>query len=164
MVKKIWLPLATALMMGSLSLAAPEKSAEIVGSPEEIGQSTAYEYSYSSSLFSADSYGDSSSTMYMDDGFGRLTTFEMIKTGNKATLTIRQNGAIRWEGSFKTDSALFGVTRQNDMGKIRFKITIGNHTLYATVNTDDVWIVTDHGDKIKEPLPRKEAAPSLETT
>lgn len=159
MIKKIWLPLLAALAVGGAAFAAvPEGSAEIISTPEEINQTQGYEYSYSSSLFSEGS-GDSSSTMYLDDGYGRLTTFEMIKTGNKASLTIRQNGAIRWEGTYKAETNTFGVTRRNENGKIQFKITLGNHILYATVNQDDIWIVTESGNRFDQPVPLMQESP-----
>lgn len=161
MVKKIWLPLAAVLMTGSLALAAaPEGSAEIISSPEEIEQNRSYGYSYTSTVFSEDPDMDSSTTMYMDDGYGRLTTFEVVKTGNKATITIRQSGAIRWQGSVKARTSSFGVTRRTEGGEILFKITIGEHTLYATVNTDDVWVVTEQNGNSRDPVPLTTKSPA----
>ncbi|MDY6084085.1 MAG: hypothetical protein SPI25_02370 [Dialister sp.] len=154
MIEKIWLPLTAVLMTGSFALAAaPEGNAKIISNPAEIEQSSSYGYSYTSTVFSEDPDIDSSTTMYMDDGYGRLTTFEVVKTGSKATITIRQSGAIRWQGSVKARTSSFGVTRRTEGGGILFKITIGEHTLYATVNTDDVWVVTEQNGNPRDPVP-----------
>lgn len=54
---------------------------------------------FSSAFSSVEKAGESESTLYFNDGFGRMTEFHMVSDNHVMTVTIRQNMRIVWKGS-----------------------------------------------------------------
>ena len=108
-----------------------------------------------SSAFSTDGMNhESQSSLYFNDGFGRLTEFEMNSENHVMTLTIRQNMRVVWKGSCHVDNDAFSVVRRESMGHIYFLITMGDHHYRGEITKDDKWEITeDKGDLPAEVLP-----------
>lgn len=84
---------------------------------------------------------ESESTLYFNDGFGRMTEFHMTSDNHVMTLTIRQNMRIMWKGSCHVDRDTFSVVRREGQGHVYFLITLGEHTYHGEINRDDRWDV-----------------------
>lgn len=95
-----------------------------------------------SSAFSSEGMArESESTLYFNDGFGRMTEFHMTSDNHVMTLTIRQNMRIMWKGSCHVDRDTFSVVRREGQGHVYFLITLGEHTYHGEINRDDRWDV-----------------------
>ena len=93
---------------------------------------------------------ESQSSLYFNDGFGRLTEFEMKSENHVMTLTIRQNMGVVWKGSCHVDNDAFSVVRRESMGHIYFLITMGEHHYRGEITGDDKWEISE--DKGKLPV------------
>lgn len=89
----------------------------------------------------------SESTLYFNDGFGRLTEFHMTKEQQLMTLTIRQNMNVVWQGHTETDNSYFSVHREERLGQVYFLITMGSRQYKAAVDKEDHWSVTAYQEK-----------------
>lgn len=85
----------------------------------------------------------SESTLYFNDGFGRLTEFHMEQRGQVMTLTIRQNMNIVWQGHETVDKNYFSVTREERMGEVYFRILMGDKVYKAFSDVSDHWNVVE---------------------
>ena len=70
-----------------------------------------------SSFYSADDGADEASTVFFNDGFGRLTAFEKEYKDGRMTIIIRQN--------------------------ILFRIHVGERILVGEIDSRDRWIMTE---------------------
>lgn len=64
-----------------------------------------------SSFYSADDGADEASTVFFNDGFGRLTAFEKEYKDGRMTIIIRQNMNIVWKNTYTVSSNHFSVKR-----------------------------------------------------
>ena len=83
------------------------------------------------------------STLYFNDGFGRLTEFHMNLEDHRMELVIRQNMNVVWQGSRMVENSHFSVTRETTMGQVSFTILMGDKTYEARINDKDQWVVTE---------------------
>lgn len=60
-----------------------------------------------SSFYSADDGADEASTVFFNDGFGRLTAFEKEYKDGRMTIIIRQNMSIVWKNTYTVSSNHF---------------------------------------------------------
>lgn len=60
-----------------------------------------------SSFYSADDGADEASTVFFNDGFGRLTAFEKEYKDGRMTITIRQNMNVVWKNTYAVSSNHF---------------------------------------------------------
>ena len=155
-VKPLGAVLALALCLPVTGLAGtPERTAGMtssVGNREE-------EFHYSSlSAYGEPGYSQSS-TLFFNDGFERLTIFEMEHHDGQMTITIRRNMNILWKGTYSVKSPYFSVQRHDILGHITFEITAGEHILYGEIDKNDRWDIKSRKQSEKVPLPLSE--PSL---
>ena len=94
---------------------------------------------FSSAFSSVEKGGESESTLYFNDGFGRMTEFHMVSDNHVMTVTIRQNMRIVWKGSCHVKNDDFSVVRREGEGHIYFLITMGEHTYRGEITRDDSW-------------------------
>lgn len=85
----------------------------------------------------------SESTLYFNDGFGRLTEFHMTQVQHIMTLTIRQNMNVVWQGRTEVDTPRFSVVREEQQGQVYFRITMGTREYKASLNGEDHWDVVE---------------------
>lgn len=85
----------------------------------------------------------SESTLYFNDGFGRLTEFHMTQAQRIMTLTIRQNMNVVWQGRVEADNSHFSVSREEREGQVYFRITMGSREYKAFLNDKDRWDVVE---------------------
>ena len=124
---------------------------EAAGSVPDEENSEIHYTSVYSSAFSTDGMNhESQSSLYFNDGFGRLTEFEMKSENHVMTLTIRQNMGVVWKGSCHVDNDAFSVVRRESMGHIYFLITMGEHHYRGEITGDDKWEISE--DKGKVPV------------
>ena len=64
-----------------------------------------------SSFYSADDGADEASTVFFNDGFGRLTAFEKEYKDGRMTIIIRQNMNVVWKNTYTVSSNHFSVKR-----------------------------------------------------
>lgn len=60
-----------------------------------------------SSFYSADDGADEASTVFFNDGFGRLTAFEKEYKDGRMTIIIRQNMSIVWKTHIPSQVIIF---------------------------------------------------------
>lgn len=124
---------------------------EAAGSlPDEENSEIHYTSVYSSAFSTDGMNHESQSSLYFNDGFGRLTEFEMKSENHVMTLTIRQNMGVVWKGSCHVDNDAFSVVRRESMGHIYFLITMGEHHYRGEITGDDKWEISE--DKRKLPV------------
>lgn len=124
---------------------------EAAGSlPDEENSEIHYTSVYSSAFSTDGMNHESQSSLYVNDGFGRLTEFEMKSENHVMTLTIRQNMGVVWKGSCHVDNDAFSVVRRESMGHIYFLITMGEHHYRGEITGDDKWEISE--DKGKLPV------------
>ena len=82
-----------------------------------------------SSFYSADDGADEASTVFFNDGFGRLTAFEKEYKDGRMTIIIRQNMSIVWKNTYTVSSNHFSVERIDTDGHILFRIHVGERIL-----------------------------------
>lgn len=85
----------------------------------------------------------SESTLYFNDGVGRLTEFHMEQAGQVMTLTIRQNMNIVWQGHTSVEQNCFSVAREERQGTVYFRIRMGNKEYKAFSDAKDHWNVVE---------------------
>ena len=157
-VKPLGAVLALALCLPVTGLAGtPERTAGMtssVGNREE-------EFHYSSlSAYEEPGYSQSS-TLFFNDGFERLTIFEMEHHDGQMTITIRRNMNVLWKGTYSVKSPYFSVQRHDILGHITFEITAGEHILYGEIDKNDRWDIKEKSRKQNEKVPLPLSAPSL---
>lgn len=103
---------------------------------------------FSSAFSSAGSGEESESTLYFNDGFGRMTEFHMVSENQVMTLIIRQNMRVVWKGSCHVENSRFSVVRREGEGHIYFLITMGEHTYHGEITRDDHWDVQEIKDDL----------------
>ena len=111
------------------------------------------EFHYSSLSVYEEPGQSHSSTLFFNDGFGRLTIFEMEYHDGLMTVIIRRNMNILWKDTFSVKSPSFSVKRHDLRGKITFEITAGEHILYGEIDKNDRWDMKEKGKKRQEETP-----------
>ena len=96
-----------------------------------------------SSFYSADDGADEASTVFFNDGFGRLTAFEKEYKDGRMTIIIRQNMSIVWKNTYTVSSNHFSVERIDTDGHILFRIHVGERILVGEIDSRDRWIMTE---------------------
>ena len=96
-----------------------------------------------SSFYSADDGADEASTVFFNDGFGRLTAFEKEYKDGRMTIIIRQNMNIVWKNTYTVSSNHFSVERIDTDGHILFRIHVGERILVGEIDSRDRWIMTE---------------------
>lgn len=96
-----------------------------------------------SSFYSAENGANEASTVFFNDGFGRLTAFEKEYRDGKITITIRQNMNIVWKNTYTVSSNHFSVERIDTDGHILFRIHAGERILIGEIDSRDRWIITE---------------------
>lgn len=100
-------------------------------------------FHYSSFYFGKSGETSHSSTMFFNDGQGRLTMFEMETRAGLMTVTIRQNMHILWKGTYSVTNSHFFVKRLDSLGKVTFQIIAGEHVLRGEIDDNDNWVITE---------------------
>lgn len=114
----------------------------------DLAMGNAVEYQYSSHI-AGDSWMHNETTLYFNDGFGRLIEFHAVVDHRMTELTIRQNGCEVWRGSLP-GSSRFSVTREASMGEVYFLISSGEKSYRAGIDRDDQWSVSEVKEKQAE--------------
>ena len=83
--------------------------------------------------------GSNESTLYFNDGFGRLVEFHMTTDGHFMTVTIRQNMNIVWKEKEEISHPRFSVVRREELGQVYFLVTMGDKRYKGYTNAKDVW-------------------------
>lgn len=96
-----------------------------------------------SSFYSAENGANEASTVFFNDGFGRLTAFEKEYRDGKMTITIRQNMNVVWKNTYTVSSNHFSVERIDTDGHILFRIHAGERILVGEIDSRDRWIITE---------------------
>ena len=96
-----------------------------------------------SSFYSADDGADEASTVFFNDGFGRLTAFEKEYKDGRMTIIIRQNMNVVWKNTYAVSSNHFSVERIDTDGHILFRIHVGERILVGEIDSRDRWIMTE---------------------
>ncbi|WP_443794340.1 hypothetical protein [Dialister hominis] len=107
---------------------------------------------FSSAFSSEGTAQESESTLYFNDGFGRMTEFHMTSDNHVMTLTIRQNMRVMWKGSCHVDRDTFSVVRREGQGHVYFLITMGEHTYHGEITRDDRWDVREVKDSFHQEI------------
>lgn len=107
-----------------------------------------------SSFYSGEASG-SASTVFFNDGFGRLTMFEKEYKDGKMTIIIRQNMNVVWKNTYTVSNDYFSVERLDAEGLIRFRIRAGERILFGEIDSSDRWNVTEaqEAPKANAPIP-----------
>lgn len=114
----------------------------------------AAEYQYSSHI-TGDQWMHDETTLYFNDGFGRLIEFHLTADHQTTELSIRQNGCVVWQG-YLPGAGRFSVVREESMGEVYFLISAGEKEYRARIDRDDRWSVSECKKSImqdKSPLP-----------
>ena len=113
------------------------------------------EYMYSSAISVEPSAMHDETTLYFNDGFGRLIEFHLTTDHQTTELSIRQNGCEVWRGHLP-GAGRFSVVREESMGEVYFLISAGEKEYRARIDRDDRWSVSERKRKIVQdtsPLP-----------
>lgn len=107
----------------------------------DFAMENAAEYQYSSHI-TGDQWMHDETTLYFNDGFGRLIEFHLTVEHQMTELSIRQNGCVVWRGQLPgTDH--FSVVREESMGEVYFLISSGEKEYRAGIGRDDRWSVSE---------------------
>lgn len=120
----------------------------------DFAMENAAEYQYSSHI-TGDQWMHDETTLYFNDGFGRLIEFHLTADHQMTELSIRQNGCEVWRGHLP-GADRFSVVREESMGEVYFLISAGEKEYRARIDRDDRWSVSERRRKIvqdKSPLP-----------
>lgn len=120
----------------------------------DFAMGNAAEYQYSSHITGAPQMHDET-TLYFNDGFGRLIEFHLTTDHQTTELSIRQNGCEVWRGHLPGADS-FSVVREESMGEVYFLISSGEKEYRASIDRDDRWSVSECKKSImqdKSPLP-----------
>lgn len=71
---------------------------------KDLAMGNAVEYRYSSHI-TGDRWMHDETTLYFNDGFGRLIEFHLTVEHQMTELSIRQNGCVVWRGIFPVPTA-----------------------------------------------------------
>lgn len=80
----------------------------------DLAMGNAVEYQYSSHI-TGDRWMHDETTLYFNDGFGRLIEFHLTVEHQMTELSIRQNGCVVWRGHLP-GADRFSVVREESMG------------------------------------------------
>lgn len=120
----------------------------------DLAMGNAVEYQYSSHI-TGDRWMHDETTLYFNDGFGRLIEFHLMTDHQTTELSIRQNGCVVWQGHLP-GADRFSVVREESMGEVYFLILSGEKEYRARIDRDDRWSVSECRKTItqdKSPLP-----------
>lgn len=120
----------------------------------DLAMGNAVEYRYSSHI-TGDRWMHDETTLYFNDGFGRLIEFHLTTDHQTTELCIRQNGCVVWQG-YLPGAGRFSVVREESMGEVYFLISAGEKEYRARIDRDDRWSVSACKKSImqdKSPLP-----------
>ena len=120
----------------------------------DLAMGNAVEYRYSSHI-TGDRWMHDETTLYFNDGFGRLIEFHLTTDHQTTELSIRQNGCVVWQG-YLPGAGRFSVVREESMGEVYFLISSGEKEYRARIDRDDRWSVSECKKSImqnKSPLP-----------
>lgn len=123
-------------------------------SGNDLAMGHAAEYQYSSHI-TGDRWMHDETTLYFNDGFGRLIEFHLTADHQTTELSIRQNGCEVWRGHLPSADR-FSVVREESMGEVYFLISSGEKEYRASIDRDDRWSVSECKKSItqdKSPLP-----------
>ena len=150
--KRLWqaLLLSAILLPASAGAMVPEGTAHIAHSLSDIEE----ERTDSFSSFAEGYGGVSESVLCFNDGYGRLTEFRMTCENDYMTLLISQNGREVYHTRARVRSRRFSAVRREEMGRIYFQITLGEHTYVASVDREDHWYMEEMPQReMDEPVP-----------
>lgn len=134
-------------------LLLPEAVFAVAGG-NDLAMENAAEYQYSSHI-TGDQWMHDETTLYFNDGFGRLIEFHLTADHQTTELSIRQNGCVVWQG-YLPGAGRFSVVREESMGVVYFLILAGEKEYRARIDRDDRWSVSECKKSImqdKSPLP-----------
>ena len=120
----------------------------------DFAMENAAEYQYSSHI-TGDQWMHDETTLYFNDGFGRLIEFHLTVEHQMTELSIRQNGCVVWRGHLP-GADRFSVVREESMGEVYFLISSGEKEYRAGIDRDDRWSVSECRKTVtqdKSPLP-----------
>lgn len=120
----------------------------------DFAMENAAEYQYSSHI-TGDRWMHDETTLYFNDGFGRLIEFHLTTDHQTTELSIRQNGCEVWRGHL-SGADRFSVVREESMGEVYFLISSGEKEYRASIDRDDRWSVSECRKTVtqdKSPLP-----------
>lgn len=120
----------------------------------DLAMGNAVEYQYSSHI-TGDRWMHDETTLYFNDGFGRLIEFHLTVEHQMTELSIRQNGCVVWRGHLP-GADHFSVVREESMGEVYFLILSGEKEYRAGIDRDDRWSVSECRKTVtqdKSPLP-----------
>ena len=120
----------------------------------DLAMGNAVEYQYSSHI-TGDRWMHDETTLYFNDGFGRLIEFHLTTDHQTTELSIRQNGCVVWQG-YLPGAGRFSVVREESMGEVYFLISSGEKEYRAGIDRDDRWSVSECRKTVtqdKSPLP-----------
>ncbi len=120
----------------------------------DLAMGNAVEYQYSSHI-TGDRWMHDETTLYFNDGFGRLIEFHLTVEHQMTELSIRQNGCVVWRGHLP-GADRFSVVREESMGEVYFLISSGEKEYRAGIDRDDRWSVSECRKTVtqdKSPLP-----------
>ena len=140
-----------AFLLGALLLSEAIFAA---ASGNDLAMGHAVEYQYSSHI-TGDRWMHDETTLYFNDGFGRLIEFHLTADQQMTELSIRQNGCEVWRGHLP-GADRFSVVREESMGEVYFLISAGEKEYRASIDRDDRWSVSECKKSImqdKSPLP-----------
>lgn len=123
-------------------------------SGNDLAMGHAAEYQYSSHI-TGDRWMHDETTLYFNDGFGRLIEFHLTADHQTTELSIRQNACEVWRGHLP-GADRFSVVREESMGEVYFLISSGEKEYRASIDRDDRWSVSECKKSItqdKSPLP-----------
>ncbi len=138
------------LLLAALSLPigagamVPEGTAHIAHTLSDVTEES--EYSFSSMT---EGEGSGESTLFFNDGLGRLTEFHMTSGEGEMELTISQNGREIYRTHAAMKSRRFSVMRRESMGEIYFLITLGDKAYRGYQDRDDRWHMEEMPPKEK---------------
>lgn len=107
----------------------------------DLAMGNAVEYQYSSHI-TGDRWMYDETTLYFNDGFGRLIEFHLTVEHQMTELSIRQNGCVVWRGHLP-GADRFSVVREESMGEVYFLIASGEKEYRAGIDRDDRWSVSE---------------------
>ena len=96
-----------------------------------------------SSFYSADDGADEASTVFFNDGFGRLTAFEKEYKDGRMTDYNPSKHEYRLEKHVYRLKQSFSVKRIDTDGHILFRIHVGERILVGEIDSRDRWIMTE---------------------
>ncbi len=143
--------LSALLLPAAASAMVPEGTAHIARSISDVEEHS--EFSFSS--ITEGGMDREESSLYFNDGFGRLMEFHMTAKDDHMTLQISQNGREIYCNGFSVKSRRFSVVRREEMGEIYFLITLGERTYRGSIDREDHWKM-EEGPSKDEVIPLRQ--------